>query len=50
MIGPVKMMIRSLDTTLLKPVVGKLCGMAGPSARGELTDFASAQGVPVGRA
>ncbi|HEY4263794.1 MAG TPA: phosphoenolpyruvate--protein phosphotransferase [Micropepsaceae bacterium] len=50
MIGPVKMMIRSLDTRLLKPMVDRLCGTAMPSARAELTDFASSHGIPIGRA
>ena len=50
MIGPVKMMIRNLDTRELKPFVEKLCGIAGPSARVELADFAAAHGVPIGRA
>jgi phosphotransferase system enzyme I (PtsP) len=49
MIGPVKMMIRSLDTRLLRPIVEKLCGLAGPSVRGELIDFAGNHGVPIGR-
>jgi phosphotransferase system enzyme I (PtsP) len=49
MIGPVKMMIRSLDTRVLKPFVEKLCSLPGPTARAELTDFAAAHGVPTGR-
>jgi phosphotransferase system enzyme I (PtsP) len=49
MIGPVKMMIRSLDTRLLGPLVERLCGMAGPSVRNELMDFAGTHGVPIGR-
>ena len=49
MIGPVKMMIRNLDTRALKPLVEKLCGIGGPSARAELTDFAATHGVPIGR-
>jgi phosphotransferase system enzyme I (PtsP) len=49
MIGPVKMMIRSLDTRLLKPVIDGLCAMAMPSARSELADFASDHGIPTGR-
>ena len=49
MIGPVKMMIRNLDTAALKPVVEKLCGTAAPSARAELLDFATTHGVPIGR-
>ena len=49
MIGPVKMMIRNLDTAALKPVVERLCGTAAPSARAELIDFAATHGVPIGR-
>jgi len=47
-IGPVKMMIRNLDTRALRPVVEKLCATRGPSARAELTDFAARHGVPIG--
>jgi phosphotransferase system enzyme I (PtsP) len=50
MIGPVKMMIRSLDTTMLKPIVERLCDMAMPSARSELVDFAISHSIPIGRA
>jgi phosphotransferase system enzyme I (PtsP) len=49
MIGPVKMMIRNLDTKALRPVVEKLCGLAGATARNELADFAAAHDVPIGR-
>jgi phosphotransferase system enzyme I (PtsP) len=49
MIGPVKMMIRNLDTRVLKPVVEKLCGTGSPSTRTELADFAAVHGVPIGR-
>jgi len=49
MIGPVKMMIRNLDTRALRPLVERLCDIAGPSARSELADFAASQGVPIGR-
>ncbi len=49
MIGPVKMMIRNLDTTKLKPVIERLCGIERSSARSELSDFAAAHGVPIGR-
>ena len=49
MIGPVKMMIRNLDTTTLKPVIELLCGIDRSSARSELSDFAAAHGIPVGR-
>ena len=49
MIGPVKMMIRNLDTRAIRPCVEKLCSLSGPSARAELAEFAEAHGVPVGR-
>jgi hypothetical protein len=49
MIGPVKMMIRNLDTTQLKPLIERLCGIDRPSARAELSDFAATHGVPIGR-
>ena len=49
MIGPVKMMIRNLDTRLLSPIVETLCGMAGASVRNELMVFAGTHGVPIGR-
>jgi signal transduction protein with GAF and PtsI domain len=49
MIGPVKMMIRNLDTRALKPLVESLCSIAAASARGELSDFAASHGVPIGR-
>ena len=49
MIGPVKMMIRNLDTRALKPVIEKLYGTNAASARAELVDFAAAHGVPIGR-
>jgi phosphotransferase system enzyme I (PtsP) len=49
MIGPVKMMIRSLDTRTLRPFVHGLCAMSAASARAELAEFASAHAIPVGR-
>jgi phosphotransferase system enzyme I (PtsP) len=49
MIGPVKMMIRNLDTRELKPVIERLCGTSAASARAELMDFAATHGVPIGR-
>jgi phosphotransferase system enzyme I (PtsP) len=49
MIGPVKMMIRSLDTRKLRPYVEELCAMSAATARAELVDFASTHGIPVGR-
>ncbi|HEX3485782.1 MAG TPA: phosphoenolpyruvate--protein phosphotransferase, partial [Micropepsaceae bacterium] len=48
MIGPVKMMIRSLDTRMLKPVCERLCNMSEPTTRGELAEFAATHGVAVG--
>jgi phosphotransferase system enzyme I (PtsP) len=48
MIGPVKMMIRNLDTRPLRPVLDRLCGIPGPSARTHLQDFAAGHGVPIG--
>jgi phosphotransferase system enzyme I (PtsP) len=49
MIGPVKMMIRNLDTNALRPFVEKLCAHSGPTARSQLADFAATHGIPVGR-
>ena len=49
MIGPVKMMIRSLDTRTLRPFVHGLCAMSAASARAELAEFAAAHAIPVGR-
>jgi hypothetical protein len=43
------MMIRSLDTRLLKPEVERLCGISGRSARDELANFAAANGVALDR-
>jgi phosphotransferase system enzyme I (PtsP) len=48
MIGPVKMMIRNLDTRPLRPLLERLCGLSAASARTELTDFAASHGVPIG--
>jgi phosphotransferase system enzyme I (PtsP) len=48
-IGPVKMMIRNVDTRVLKPAVEKLASASGRSARAELADFAAAHGIPIGR-
>jgi len=47
-IGPVKMMIRNLDTRPLKPMIEKLCAITAPSARTQLADFAARHGVPIG--
>ncbi len=45
MIGPVKMMVRSLDTRALQPVVTSLCETGLPSARPALADFAAEHGI-----
>jgi len=45
MIGPVKMMVRSLDTRRLKPVVDRSSSEAGPSARQALAAFAAQENV-----
>jgi phosphotransferase system, enzyme I, PtsP len=48
-IGPVKIMIRNLDTRFLKPVLERLAAGSERSARNELADFAAVHGVPIGR-
>jgi phosphotransferase system enzyme I (PtsP) len=48
-IGPVKIMIRNLDTRELKPVLENLASGSERSARTELADFAASHGVPIGR-
>jgi phosphotransferase system enzyme I (PtsP) len=48
-IGPVKIMIRNLDTRTLKPLLEKLTTGGERSARMELADFAAANGIPIGR-
>jgi len=48
-IGPVKMMIRNIDTRQLKPAVEKFAAGSMRSARSDLADFAAAHGVPIGR-
>ncbi len=48
-IGPVKIMLRNLDTRELKPIVEKLAAGSERSARTELADFAAVHGVPIGR-
>jgi phosphotransferase system enzyme I (PtsP) len=48
-VGPVKMLIRSLDTRTLSPVLDQLCGQSGPSARDALTAFADEHRVELGR-
>ena len=47
-IGPVKMMIRNLDTRPLKPVIDELCALTASSARPQLADFAARHGIPIG--
>ena len=56
MIGPVKMMIRNLDTRQLRPVLERLCGISAPSARTapqrlrrRATEFPSGDGAGRGR-
>jgi len=48
-VGPVKLMLRELDTRALRPVVENLCGVSAASARKPLTDFAAAHGIPIER-
>ena len=50
MIGPVKMMIRNLDTRPLKSLVERLRETASQSVRTELAGFAAGHGIPIGRA
>jgi len=50
MIGPVKMMVRALDTRLLKPVLLELCRSPANSIRATLGEFAEEHNIPVGRA
>ena len=49
-IGPVKMMIRSLDTRLLQPLLAKLGDITASSTRDALNAFADEHKIPVGRA
>src|SRR5205085_8518971 len=49
MIGPVKMMVRSLDTRALQPLVVKLCSGRESSTRTALTEFADSHSVSTGR-
>lgn len=46
-VGPVKEMVRALDTRQLRPVLHRLCGTMTPSARVELTEYARVNGIPV---
>jgi len=48
-VGPVKQMIRMLDTRALFPFVENLCETATASARAPLAQFAAEQGVPIER-
>ncbi len=45
MIGPLKMMIRGLDTRLLQPLMKTLCESSAPSARAILAAFAEEHGI-----
>jgi phosphotransferase system enzyme I (PtsP) len=49
MIGPVKMMTRTLDTRALRPLVLELCGSSHSTARPLLIEFAERHGIPAGR-
>lgn len=49
MIGPVKMMARSLDTRLLRPLLDELCRSRDGSARRALIEFADRNNIPAGR-
>ncbi len=44
-IGPVKMMVRSLDTREISPFVDKLCGRTDHSLRTRLSAFAAEHGI-----
>src|SRR5262249_49505640 len=48
-IGPVKIMIRNLDTRELKPMLERLASGSERSARTDLADFAASRGIPIGR-
>ena len=48
-IGPVKMMIRALDTRLLGPIMLELCRSPVNTVRAALADFAEAHNIPAGR-
>jgi phosphotransferase system enzyme I (PtsP) len=48
-IGPVKMMIRALDTRLLRPILLELCRSPANSARAALAEFAERHNIPIGR-
>lgn len=48
-IGPVKMMIRELDTRLLRPMLLELCHSRAKSIRAALAEFAERRKVPIGR-
>jgi phosphotransferase system enzyme I (PtsP) len=48
-VGPVKQMVRALDTRTLVPFIDKLCSISAASARKPLSEFAAAHGIPVER-
>lgn len=48
-IGPVKMMVRALDTRLLGPRLLELCRSPANTARGALAEFAETHSIPAGR-
>ena len=47
-VGPVKAMIRSLDSTALEPVVSQLVARGSGDARAQLSAWAATNGVDVG--
>jgi phosphotransferase system, enzyme I, PtsP len=44
-IGPIKLMIRSMDLSEVTPFVHKLCGRTDHSLRTRLTAFAAERGI-----
>ena len=50
MIGPVKMMVRSLDTRTLQPLMARLCEEAGLTARPTLASFATKENIALEKA
>jgi phosphotransferase system enzyme I (PtsP) len=50
MIGPIKMMIRALDTQALRPLLLELCRSSESTVRPALAEFAASNAIPTGRA
>ena len=48
-IGPIKMMLRALDTRLLRPMLLELCRSPANTTRDALVEFAEAHKIPVAR-